>query len=161
MGLNELDTRFINLFLSSIESTFTKVFQCEVSRGQIYLLRDKMSEDKVAVITGVVGNNHTGMVAYRMHNKTAQRMIGFLDPESDGDFSNRFITYEGLGEVVNIISGNTMSMFSQNDISINITTPSIIAGNTFELFLLNQTTLSADMLSPFGTLEINLAIKHL
>jgi chemotaxis protein CheX len=159
MGLNELDTIFINLFLKSIETTFIKVFQCELTRGQIYFMRNQLSEDNVAVMTGVVGNSHTGMVVYRMHNATAQRMIDFLDPYNI-DSSDRLMTYESLGEIINIISGNTMSRFSENNISLNITTPSIIAGNTFELFTLNQTTLSTDMMSPFGTMEINLSIKH-
>jgi len=159
MGLNELDTKFIDLFLTSIETTFKKVFQCELARGQIYFMRNQLSEDNVAVLTGVVGNSHTGMVVYRMHNTTAERMIDFLDPENN-DPSNSLMTYEGLGEIVNIISGNTMSRFSEDNISLNITTPSIIAGDTFELFTLNQITLSADMLSPFGTMEIDLAIKH-
>ena len=159
MGLTELDTKFINLFLKSIESTFIKVFQCELSLGQIYFMKNQLSEDNVAVMTGVIGNNYTGMVVYRMHNETAQRMIDFLNPDSI-DSSNRLMTYESLGEIINIISGNTMSRFSENNISLNITTPSIIAGDTFELFTLNQITLSADMLSPFGTMEIDLAIKH-
>ena len=94
-----------------------------------------------------------------MHNAMAQRMVDFLDPTVN-DSSSRLMTYEGLGEVINIISGNTMTRFSKDNIFLNITTPSIIAGDTIELFLLNQITISADMLSPFGTMEINLAIKH-
>ena len=159
MGSKGLDTKFINLFLNSIERTFIKVFQCELSLGQIYFMKNQLSEDNVAVMTGVIGNNYTGMVVYRMHNETAQRMIDFLNPD-DIDSSNRIMTYESLGEIINIISGNTMTRFSENNLSLNITTPSIIAGDTFELFTLNQITLSADMLSPFGTMEIDLAIKH-
>jgi chemotaxis protein CheX len=159
MGSKGLDTKFINLFLNSIETTFIKVFQCDLTLSQIYFMKDQLSEDNVAVMTGVIGNNYTGMVVYRMHNETAQRMIDFLNPD-EIDSSNRIMTYESLGEIINIISGNTMTRFSENNLSLNITTPSIIAGDTFELFTLNQITLSADMLSPFGTVEIDLAIKH-
>lgn len=159
MGLEGLDTKFINLFLTSVESTFVKVLQCDVVRGKITLIKKTASEDNVAVFTGVVGDNHTGMVVYRMHNSTVQRMIDFLDPNSHYD-SDRTLTYEGLGEVINIISGNTMSKFMENNIPLNITTPSVIAGDAFELFMLNQNTLSVDMLSSFGTMQIDLAIKH-
>lgn len=159
MGLNEYDTKFIDLFLKSIETSFMNVFQCELQRGQIYFMRNQLSEDNVAILTGVVGKEYTGMVVYRMHNAMAQRMVDFLDPTVN-DSSSRLMTYEGLGEVINIISGNTMTRFSKDNIFLNITTPSIIAGDTIELFLLNQITISADMLSPFGTMEINLAIKH-
>lgn len=159
MGLEGLDITFINLFLTSVEGTFVRVFQCDIARGQVSFMKNTVSEDNVAVLTGVVGERHTGMVVYRMHNATAQRMIDFLDPDSK-NLSDRMVTYEGLGEIVNIISGNTMSRFMENEILLNITTPSIIAGNAFELFMLNHNTLSVDMLSSFGTMQIDLAIKR-
>lgn len=159
MALAKLDTSFINHFLTSVETTFIKVFRCEVTRGEFCFSRNQSSEPKVVILTGVIGNCHSGMVVYRMNDTTAQRMIDFLDP-TDKDSTDRYLIYEGLGEVINIISGNTMTHFSKNDILIDITTPSIIAGSTFELYLLNQTTLSADMLSPFGIIEIDIAIKH-
>ena len=159
MGLEGLDTKFINLFLTSVETTFIKMLQCDVVRGKVSLIYNTTSEDNVAVLTGVIGDIHTGMVVYRMHNSTAQRMIDFLDPNSK-THQDRMMIYEGLGEVINIVSGNTMSKFLENDIPLNITTPSIISGNTFELFMLNHNTLSVDMLSSFGTMQIDLAIKH-
>lgn len=159
MGKYGMEIKFINLFLNSVEKTFAKVFQCELKRGRVYFERNPLKEDNVTILTGIVGNSHTGMVVYRMKNDTARRMIASLDPDS-ANGSDRLMIYEGLGEVINIISGNTMSQFSENDIPLNITTPSIIAGDNIELFTLNQTTLSADMLSPFGTMEIDLSIKH-
>ena len=52
MGLNEYDTKFIDLFLKSIETSFMNVFQCELQRGQIYFMRNQLSEDNVAILTG-------------------------------------------------------------------------------------------------------------
>ena len=158
MGLAELDVSFINHFLHSVETTFTKVFNCEVSRGQFSLGRSQLPEHEVSIITGVVGQHHTGIIVYSMKDITVKRLINFLDP-SYNDTDNQYTLYEGLGEVVNIISGNTMTHFSKNDIVLEITTPSVIVGNAFKLYFLNQTTLSADMLSPFGMMEISIAIK--
>jgi len=159
MGLEGLDTKFINLFLTSVETTFVKVLQSDVVRGKVSLIHNMVSENNVAIFTGVIGDIHTGMVVYRMHSSTAQRMIDYLDPNSKNQ-SDRMMVYEGLGEVINIISGNTMSKFLENDIPLNITTPSIISGNAIELFMLNHNTLSVDMLLSFGTMQIDLAIKH-
>ena len=58
-----------------------------------------------------------------------------------------------------MISGNAMSDFSKKGINLTIATPSVIVGAAFEMHLLDQTTLSADMMSPFGSMEINVAIK--
>lgn len=153
-----LDVPFVHHLFNSVEATLTDIFQCEVTRGQVYFWRNRLDEGDVAILTGVVGDLHTGMIVYSMKGDTAQRMVGFLDP-SVNPTHDRYNLYEGLGEIINIISGNTIARFSKNNIMLDITTPSVIAGDSIELHMLNQATLSADMLSQFGTLKVNIAIK--
>ncbi|HEX9934122.1 MAG TPA: chemotaxis protein CheX [bacterium] len=154
----KLDVPFVHDLFNSVEATLTDIFQCEVTRGRVYFWRNRLDEGEVAILTGVVGDQHTGMIVYSMKGDTAHRMIGFLDP-SVNPAQDRYDLYDGLGEIINIISGNTILRFSKNNVVLNITTPSVIAGGAVELHMLNQATLSADMLSQFGTLKVNIAIK--
>jgi CheY-specific phosphatase CheX len=96
------------------------------------------------------------MVAYRMKDQTARRMVGYLDPTM-ADFQESL--FEGLGEIVNIISGNAVQHLSKNQLDLAITTPSVVAGNPLEMHLLNQTPYSVTMLSTFGEIGIDIAIK--
>ncbi|NQT24964.1 chemotaxis protein CheX [candidate division KSB1 bacterium] len=159
MCLKELDANFINLFLESVETTFTKVLNSDMSRGHLSTWSNQLKDNDVAVTTGITGNQHIGVAVYSMKTQTVERIIKHLDSTYSGS-SKLKLLFDGLGEVINIISGSAMTYFSKNEINIDITTPSIIFGNAFQMHLPNQTTLSADMLSEFGTIEINLAIKR-
>ena len=158
MSIQDLDANFIELFLDSVESTFVKVFKTEVTRGQMSIWKNNLIDHDLAVVTGIIGEEHTGMVIYSMKQVTAERMLQFLDPSiQEGD---RKLFLDGLGEVISIISGNTMTNFSENEIDIDITTPFIVSGESFQMDMPNHTMLTADMLSEFGTIDVNIAIKH-
>jgi CheY-specific phosphatase CheX len=157
MNLSNLDARFITLFLDSFQSVFTRVFDCDICQGPVSVWGNKNGHHTIAVLTGVMGGHHTGMVAYRMKEETAKRMVGYLDPTM-ADFEESL--FEGLGEVVNILSGNAVQHLSKNQIELGITTPSVVAGNPLAMHLLNQTAYSVTMLSPFGEVGIDIAIKQ-
>jgi len=159
MSIQDLDANFIGLFLDSVESTFAKVFNTEVTRGQMSIWRNPLTDHDLAIITGIIGEEHTGMVIYSMKGFTAQRLISALDPSVSKNPDEKMI-YDGLSEIISILSGNTMTFFSENEIEIDITTPSIISGNSFQMHMPNHTMLTADMLSQFGTMDVNIAIKR-
>jgi CheY-specific phosphatase CheX len=96
------------------------------------------------------------MVAYRMKEQTARRLVGHLDPTM-ADFQESL--FDGLGEIINIVSGNAVQHLSKNQFDLAITTPSVVAGNRLEMHLLSQTAYSVTMLSPFGEVGIDIAIK--
>jgi chemotaxis protein CheX len=153
------DAPFINRLLTSVETTLTQILQCDVSRGQVYFWKNRLAEREVAVLTGVVGQSHTGIILYSLKWETAQRMLEYLDPMTTAGAEPQAL-YEGLGEIVSILSGNTIASFSRDNVVVDITTPSVITGGDVEVHLLNQATLSADMMSRFGTLKVNIAVKQ-
>jgi len=159
MAIQDLDANFIELFLGSVESTFAKVFNTEVTRGQMSIWKNNLSDHEIAAITGIIGDAHTGMVIYSMKECTAERMIRFLDPTLPKQTEMKFV-YDGLSEIICILSGNTMTDFSENEIEIDITTPSIVSGKSFQMHMPNHTMLTVDMLSEFGTIDVNIAIKR-
>ncbi|MDM7925275.1 MAG: chemotaxis protein CheX [bacterium] len=158
MELTHIDARFITLFLESYQEVFGRVFDCDVCRGTVSVMSSQNGHSTVAVLTGVIGNCHTGMVVFRMKEETARRMVGYLDPTMAAFRESMF---EGLGEVFNIVSGNAVQHLAKNKIDLSITTPSVVAGNPLALHLLNQSAYSVSMLSPLGEVGIDIAIKRL
>ena len=155
----KLNITLVNPFLGAAYDVFKQVIGCELKKGKITLKEEPTAEHEVAIIIGISGREHTGIVVYSMQDYTAKKIINNLVP--DFQFSNdKKIFTDALGELANIISGNAMSEFTKNGLKLSITTPSVITGNAFELHLLKQTTLSADMISPFGNLEVNVAMKQ-
>ncbi len=157
MGFQDLDARFITLFLDSFQSVFTRIFNCDAQKGPITVWGHQNSDHSIAILTGVVGSLHSGMVVFWMKDHTARKMVGYLDPTAT-EFCETL--YEGLGEFVNIVSGNAVQHLLKNQIELAITPPSLVVGNPLEMHLLNQNAYSVTMLSPLGEIGIDIAIKR-
>ncbi len=160
IDVKELDLSMVNPFLGATFEVFKQLFNVDLTKSGISMKKAPSATNEVAIIVGITGATHTGVMVLSLKKYTAIKMVRILYPdmqinEKDEEFS------DALGEIANIISGNAMNQFSKNGMSLNITTPSVIVGQAFEVHLLDQTTLSTEMQSPFGVLEINVAIKKL
>jgi len=58
-----------------------------------------------------------------------------------------------------MITGNAMNIFAYAGKRIEITTPTVIDGKNFTITHVKQTTLAISLYSPFGQLEMNVALK--
>jgi len=158
MSPKNVDVRFITLFLDSFQSVFSQVFDCEIRKGSVTILGRKGRDRAIAVLAGVAGDHYSGTVVFWMQDHTARKMVEYLDPTAT-DFHETL--YEGLGEVINIVSGNAIQHLSRNGIALTITSPSLVVGDSLEIHLLNQNAYSITMLTPFGEIEIDIAIKRM
>ncbi len=158
MNAKDIDITLVNPFMGAMYDVFKQIFECKLRKGQISIKKNPTAEHEIAIIIGISGKRYTGAVVYSMKSYTARKIVKNLDPNSDLSEKDEAFS-DALGELANMISGNAMSDFSKKGIDLTITTPSVIVGSAFEMHLLDQTTLSADMMSPFGAMEINVAIK--
>ena len=158
MNKQDIDISLVNPFLGAAFDVFKQIFGCELKKGQISVKKNPSASFEVAIIIGISGNYHTGVVVYSIKEYSANKMIQSMDPDIDIK-ENKEAFFDAIGELANIISGNAMANFSKQGVDLNITTPSVISGDAFNINLLDQTTLSTTMTSPFGEMEINVAIK--
>jgi CheY-specific phosphatase CheX len=158
MNSKNTDLRLITLFLESFQGVFAKVFDREVKKGPITVLGRQSRDHAIAVLAGVVGAHYTGTVIFWIQENTARKMLEYLDPTAT-DFQETL--YEGLGEVVNIVSGNAVQHLARNGIELAMTTPSLVVGGPMEIHMMNQNAYSITMLSPFGQIGIDIAVKQL
>ena len=159
MESKDLDITMVNPFLSAANDVFKQLYSCDLKKGSISIRKDPTATYDVAIIIGITGNAHTGVVVFSIKKYTAQKLVSHLDASIQNEKDQAFS--DALGEIANIISGNAMAVFSAQGMKLNITTPSVIIGEAFEIHLLDQTTLSTEMSSPFGMMEVNVAIKKL
>jgi len=155
-----IDISLVNPFLGAAFDVFKQLFDCELKKGPISLKENPTASYEVAIVIGISGNRHTGVVVYSIKNYSAKKIVQKLDPDADTSVESVAFS-DALGELANIISGNAMAAFSKQGLNLSITTPSVIVGDAFEIHLLDQTTLSTTMMSPFGEMEVNVAIKKL
>ncbi len=160
METKNIDLTFVNPFLSAAYDVFKQLLNCEIRKGQITIKPEPLAAYEIAILIGITGDMYTGVVIYSMKKYSAVKIAQSLNAHSKVNEDTVNFT-DALGELANIISGNAMSEFAKKGINLTITTPSLIKGDAFEIHLLKQTTLSAEMISPFGGIEINVAIKRI
>jgi len=158
MKNQKINATLVNPFIKSAVDVFKQLFSTALTKKDLILKKDPTASYEVAIIIGISGAHHTGVVVFSMKKYTALKLVGVLDSDITEKNSEHFS--DAIGELGNIISGNALSEFAKNKIEMNLTTPTVIIGDAFEMHLLEQTTLSAIMTSIFGDIEINVAIKE-
>ncbi len=158
MVAKDININYVNPFIGSACDVFRQIFECELKKGKITVKSEPVAGHEVAIMIGITGSRYTGVVIYSMKDYTAKKIVNNLVPDLELN-NNKNTLPDALGELANMISGKAMVKFAEKNINLNITTPSVIVGDAFKMHLLRQTTLSVDMMSPFGTLEVNVAIK--
>ncbi len=148
---------YINPFLKAASKVFKDFMSCDLRRGHLTVKPCPSPEYDVALIIGVTGSMK-GQVVYSMKTEMANKIVETLNPDiPPNEIGIHF--EDTLGEVANMITGNATMMLAKQNCEMEITTPSLITGDAFQMQLLKQQTLGINMYSPFGTLEINVALK--
>ena len=82
-----------------------------------------------------------------------------MAPKTISKIDNDFIE-SSIAELANIITGRTTIQLSGQDKVLHITPPTIILGRDFSISFVKLKTISVNLSSRFGTLEVNIAIKE-
>lgn len=152
------DMSNINPFVKAAQDVFQHLFNAEIKKGDISDKINPSASYEVAIIIGVSGTHYTGVVVFSMARSTAVKIVKAFDAEMDVDEESAGFA-DALGELANIISGNALSEFSKEGVLLTITTPSVVIGQAFEVHLLDQKTITVEVVTPYGNLQINIAIK--
>jgi len=64
-----------------------------------------------------------------------------------------------VGEIANMITGNAMIHFDHSGKLVVITTPTVFNSKDFSGIMTKKTTLSINLYSPLGQLEMNVSFK--
>ncbi len=152
-----MDVKYILPFLESIKSIMEQFGIADIKRGKL-AKRDIMhvSTDITAVI-GVVGQLR-GNIAYSMSTDTAKRIVSAMMmgmPVDQLDEMGR----SAIGEFANMVTGNASILLSSNGLEVDITPPSIIFGRDIFFIISSVETISIDMVTPLGNIEVNIGLE--
>ncbi|EMY70921.1 chemotaxis protein CheX [Leptospira vanthielii] len=152
----QIKADFINPFLEAATIVFRDVLQQDLIRGKIGIKDSPTPSHEIAIIIGVVGS-FSGEVVYSMNLDAAYKVSRKLVPGlSDEDVKNEY--KDILGEIANMTTGNAMNIFTSAGQSVEITTPNIQETNNTSVRFNKKPTLSINLYSKFGRIEVNVAI---
>ena len=152
-----INAEYVNPFLEAASSVFKTVVGVNLRRGKLSIKKYPEPAHDIAIIIGITGSLH-GVVVYSMGESMVYKISDILVPGLSEEQIK--IEYKDIiGELANMITGNAMILFSNVKKEVEVTTPTVIDGKDFTITPVEQTTLAINLYSPFGSLEMNVALK--
>ena len=152
-----INAEYVNPFLEAASAVFKQLLNVDLRRGKLVIKDVPQPSHDVAIIIGITGAV-TGQVVFSMSLEMVGKIAKVLTPGlSDKDIANEW--KDIVGEVANMSTGNAMNLFAYSGKRVEMTTPTVIEGESFTITLIKQTTLGINLYSPFGQLEMNVALK--
>ena len=155
----KINADIVNPFIEAGINVIKELTNIEVRRGHLTYRVTPAPAYEVSIIIGVFGFV-TGQVVYSMKKEVAVRLVQrILGDVSAEQLKELFI--DTLGEVANMITGNAASLLNRRqDHSLTITTPAIVTGSQVSVRLVPNPSVALGMYTPYGPIEINLALEQ-
>ena len=147
----------INPFISATISVFEQMANIRLEKSGVSLKESPVPSNEMSIVIGINGFIQ-GQVVYSLKAHTAQRFVQAMVPE--GTRITEDILKASLGELTNIITGQTTIELSGKNRILHITPPTIIIGKNNIVNFVKLRTIAVELGSRFGTIEINIAIKE-
>ncbi len=155
-----MKVEYINPFIEAGQNIITETTGFLPKMGKIYIKNTPFKGDNVVILIGITGSVQ-GSVTISLRKtlacKIASAMMGGM-PVAELDE----IAKSAVSELSNMILGNAANIFYKNNISIDITPPTVLTGENMQI----SASKSAILCIPFEfdcgeTMEIDLAYKEI
>jgi chemotaxis protein CheX len=132
-NVSGLKIELISPFVEGTKEVFETMVGMKVRRKNLYLKQGYMMYGDISAIIGLSGTT-MGTCAVSLPYKLALDSIERLIGESLNNDVNRVELRDGVGELINMISGRAKAILSTTQYRFDITLPTIISGEQHEFF---------------------------
>lgn len=150
-----MDVKYINPFLNSLANVFPQLGITDIKRGGISVKGKLIESPGVTIIVGIIGDIK-GNVIYGTTLDCAKKIASTMMMGMEvKDFDE--IAQSAISELTNMLTANAAISFSNEDITIDISTPTLVYGK----FTANASTdkvLCIEMLVDGMPFEVNVSI---
>lgn len=153
-----MKAEWINPFISNAIEVIEQLANIKFEKSELMVKEDTTPSNEITIIIGITGFIQ-GQVVYSLKDHTAQRIAQSVRPNENIIVDQDFIE-SSIAEISNIITGRaTIELSGKNNI-LHITPPTIIVGRDYNISFIKLKTISVNLSSRFGTMEVNVAIKQ-
>ncbi len=152
----KVDAEIISPFLEAAALVFRRVLGLQLIRGKTTIRGKPDPSRELAIVIGVKGKIQ-GQVIYAMNLETAYKIARKLLPKSSPT-AIRTEYRDVIGELANMITGNALNMLTERKAELDLTVPVVLSADSPEFKLPERTTLSLNLYSRLGLVEVNLAL---
>ena len=148
---------YINPFVEAAFNVLKEVLNSDITRGELYLKSISQPVLGVAAIVGLAGDVE-GRVLFDMNQNTALEVASAMNGE-------QLKTLDELGkatitELANMITAQAVTKLHDLGFQFELTPPAIFTGEQMEVTDTEIEALIVPIETPFGKIEINVAIRE-
>jgi chemotaxis protein CheX len=153
-----MNAEHLNPIIAASKFVINQTCGIELKPGKPYVTQSEYTDDVFVVLLGITGQLH-GQVILAMSKEIAKvlaskMMMGMPVPELND------MAKSALGELMNMMMGNAMTIFAEKNILLDITPPTIFVSKDLSLNVGDSRMIAIPLEFDAGMLELNIAIKE-
>lgn len=147
-----------NIFVQSAVTVFQKELGIELTRQAVTKKEKPIPGRPMCIVLGITGDMK-GQVVYAMDESFAMDITHQMMPNMLPSALKKLVT-SAVGEMGNMITGQATIALAGQDRRLDLTPPTVLTGQEISIDFLEMPTITLQMLSEMGVLEINIAIEE-
>ena len=152
-----MDVKLINPFLNSVNNIMPQVGLSDIKKKGLKLKGKYIESPGVMIIVGLIGDIK-GNVIYATTIENAKKIASTMMMGMPVDELNE-MSQSAISELTNMLTANAAINFSNDGISINISTPTLMYGD-FTANASSDKVICVEMLINDMVFEINIALEN-
>jgi len=153
-----MKVEYISPFVEASITVFEMLLSTSPERGQLSARPQVFTSQQVNIVCGITGDVE-GQVIYGMSIVAADKIASQMLGQSIVTFDQ--LAASAIAELGNMVSGNAMTLLSNQGYTCDITPPTIVKGTNVKISTLDIPALVIPMkIKDVGDLEINVSLKE-
>lgn len=153
-----MDVKYAAPFLTAFQNVLPQIGFQIINQGEVIIKGKNLRTDGILIIVGLVGDLK-GNVVYSMSmddaKKIASKMMMGMPVDEFGEMAQ-----SALSELANMLTANASTEFSKENVSMSISTPTLMYGKDITTKLSTENILCAEVGLDDGiSVEINISIE--
>ncbi|MBP8639503.1 MAG: chemotaxis protein CheX [Oscillospiraceae bacterium] len=152
-----MDVKYINPFIESFSTVMPEIGFNSVRIGSLNAKTAEITSSGVIVIVGVVGAVR-GNVVYTFELEAAKQIAEVMmmgEPVEELDETAK----SAISELTNMLTAHAATAFSNIDILIDISTPTMLEGNNVEIKMSSNNVICVELFADDIPIEINISFE--
>jgi len=152
-----VDVKLIAPFIDALFEVLPALGFTDVKRGKLSIRENLAATTDVTTLVGL-SDDVRGNVIYCMSEDTAKNiasvmMMGMPVEQFDE------IAQSAISELANMVTANASTKYSSQGLFVNVCPPSLITGENVTVMVSQVKTLSVEVLTEAGTVEVNVGLE--
>lgn len=149
-----MKAEYINPFINSVLNVIQTMASVMATPEAPRLKRDRATFGDVTGVIGLAGNGVSGNLVVSFTKPCILKIVNQMLGESYKEINSEIV--DAVGEITNMICGNTKRELERLGVKIQMATPIILQGQKIEISQLNNAPIiTVPFLTDFGTFTID------